>query len=803
MSIKQNIRIKDFIGKMKEIKKRDQEQYGLFTWKNYLSNPWLCVIACILLDILIFVSLRVLFALIAVIVNTLSGVIKNVSNPNRILPDVSFVKSFMTVRIPFIAYLITFIVCIAVDIKLTIKYFILFDDLNIGQEGDGRWTTYEETKKQYPAVPERDGIYTGYGGFPISWDRKEKKIFIDTSAVHNLISGTTRSGKGETLVFCSIDVYSRGTEKPSMIIGDPKVELYKGSYKTLTERGFKCMCLNLGRPSRSVQFNPLDTINALWQKGMALKAAHDITADESFAPAETMVTSFSSSLFSNSAKAAGSSDPFWNDSGSSLLQTLIMQLLIDTNECEKVLEKKLREAWEARKKRWEKQTEKAQHDIMRIMSNMSPYEILFNTNALPPETEFPENELHIYSKQINMYSVAMNYQYLSSHNVTKKDNYLDLFIRIRPLLDKAKNRFTTVASAQDVTKSSIYSTFNSKIQLYSQEPVARMTCRNSFRLLDFGFGNREGKAPIALFYSTPDYDESLYVLASTLIEQLYFVLAKECAENTKDGKCTRKVVFLLDEFGNLPPIAGMESKITVSLGRSIHFDMFVQGFNQLKATYGEDVAETIKGNCGNIVYLLSGDNATNKDFSEMIGNRTVKTATVSGKRFSANKSVTESFKSVPLISPQQLTRLKEGENVVRRIMKRSDIGGSDIEQFPIFNRENQRFKYRYQYLADQFDPQKDDDVPFENAMTFDLEDYRFDIVSYWEAICATTDDLMAKAKEKGIEMDSSNNPEILEMTYQKFVDADLEKRRKKIREAVKARTIQTNEQHKQQKEQAK
>ena len=182
----------------------------------------------------------------------------------------------------------------------------------------------------------------------------------------------------------------------------------------------------------------------------------------------------------------------------------------------------------------------------------------------------------------------------------------------------------------------------------------------------------------------------------------------------------------------------------------------------------------------------------------------MKTATVSGKRFSANKSVTESFKSIPLISPQQLTRLKEGENVVRRIMKRSDIGGSDIEQFPIYNRDNQRFKYRYQYLADQFDPQKDDDVPFENAMTFDLEDYRFDIVSYWEAICTTMDELMAeKDEDDDSEVDTMDNPLILQMTYEHFVTSDLEKRQKKVRESIRKRATVENAERKKAKETAK
>lgn len=65
-------------------------------------------------------------------------------------------------------------------------------------------------------MPESKEEYKGHGGVVIS--RYKKKIFIDDSAVNNLIIGTTRSGKGETYVFPTIDVYSRAEEKPSMII---------------------------------------------------------------------------------------------------------------------------------------------------------------------------------------------------------------------------------------------------------------------------------------------------------------------------------------------------------------------------------------------------------------------------------------------------------------------------------------------------------------------------------------------------------------------------------------------------------
>ncbi|MCF2132056.1 type IV secretory system conjugative DNA transfer family protein [Strepomyces sp. STD 3.1] len=125
-----------------------------------------------------------------------------------------------------------------------------FKDLNQNQKGSSRFTTEKELKKQYRAVPERGERYPGGGGVPISrmdklefvsnWKtykevkgiqkllqahqlfKKTPYLLIDDSPVNNLIIGITRSGKGEVVVFPTIDVYSRAEKQPSLINNDPK-----------------------------------------------------------------------------------------------------------------------------------------------------------------------------------------------------------------------------------------------------------------------------------------------------------------------------------------------------------------------------------------------------------------------------------------------------------------------------------------------------------------------------------------------------------------------------------------------------
>lgn len=87
--------------------------------------------------------------------------------------------------------------------------------------------------------------------------------------------------------------------------------------------------------------------------------------------------------------------------------------------------------------------------------------------------------------------------------------------------------------------------------------------------------------PIAIFMITPDYDSSNHVIASIFVRQLYFILAKG-ASLSKGGKCHREIIFMLDEFGNMPAIEGMANIITVCLGRNIRFNLIIQAYAQLK-----------------------------------------------------------------------------------------------------------------------------------------------------------------------------------------------------------------------------
>ena len=210
----------------------------------------------------------------------------------------------------------------------------------------------------------------------------------------------------------------------------------------------------------------------------------------------------------------------------------------------------------------------------------------------------------------------------------------------------------------------------------------------------------------AIFMVVPDYDSSMHVICSIFVRQIYQTLS-QLATITRGQKLHRRVQFILDEFGNMPPIEGMDSMLTVCLGRNILFALVVQGYNQIDSLYGKDKATSIKDNCQNHLYIFTTNKDTAKEISEKIGYRTIEIDSRSGKVLDLDSTRTTSVDRQPLLSENRLMQLQEGEMVVIRSIMRRDKKGRDIRPKAIFNTEHMRMKYRYQYLAEDFDTEKD------------------------------------------------------------------------------------------------
>ncbi len=118
------------------------------------------------------------------------------------------------------------------------------------------------------------------GGIVIGMSRrgKKEKIHYIADDTHTLTIGATRSGKTRTLVLQSICLMALAGE--SLVISDPKAELYQYTAPFLGKLGYDVICLDFKNPEKSSRYNLLQPIIDAVNRGETDKAemyAWDIT----------------------------------------------------------------------------------------------------------------------------------------------------------------------------------------------------------------------------------------------------------------------------------------------------------------------------------------------------------------------------------------------------------------------------------------------------------------------------------------------------------------------------------------------
>ena len=622
--------------------------------------------------------------------------------------------SFFDIFLPVWELKGLYVLFIAILVVGYIKFYYQvqhsYDSMNVGQNGTSRVTTREEIEKQYKKIPDRGVRFKGKGGLPVA--RDDRYLYIDDSPVNNLIIGITRSGKGEMIVFPLIDIYSRAEQQASMVLTDPKLELAQASIPRLTALGYECHILNLIDPEFSMGYNPLTLIIEEYKNG-------------DMAAAEQLTRAFCYSIYSASEI---SGDKFWSDNSTSLLTALILASIEDNlradDEENAIRLKKHKEIEEEKRNQAILELSKEDRLIYFVQETYKEAtkkgylmeEAIFNdikskfdltdeeiNEILNKEEihinykETPFEYTHDNEKKINLYSIISTFTTLANEKIDENTTELDKYFFSRDENNKARIIYGSIGLSGDKTKGSIYSSMLTGLNVFTQTNIAKMTAKSTFDINKIGFG----KKPVAIFIGLPDYDKSNHFIGSVFIKQLYYTLAK-LATASASGKCYREVIFILDEFGNMPAIEGMDNIITVCLGRNIRFNMIIQSYAQIINLYGQEQAKTISGNAGNHVYILTNDIETADEFAKRVGTETITDISRSGKYYELNKNITENQRERLLIDGEELKALMPGEMIVSRIMKRDDLAGESVRARAIFNLGEYKMLYRYQYLIDYF-----------------------------------------------------------------------------------------------------
>lgn len=108
-------------------------------------------------------------------------------------------------------------------------------------------SSLEEIQKDHPLI-------TSKGGVPLFYD--ENNVYVDADDSHTLILGSTGSKKTRLVVLPTVHILAAAGE--SMIITDPKAEIYGRTADMLEKLGYSVGVFNFRQPSHGDGWNPLE-----------------------------------------------------------------------------------------------------------------------------------------------------------------------------------------------------------------------------------------------------------------------------------------------------------------------------------------------------------------------------------------------------------------------------------------------------------------------------------------------------------------------------------------------------------------
>ncbi len=467
--------------------------------------------------------------------------------------------------------------------------------------------------------------------------------------MHSLIIGTTGTGKTTMLIDPAIRVYAHTQEKPSLVITDPKGELYEKHARALLEEGYDVKVYDLNNPYASSRWNPMERAFNIYHRAIniykeAKKYSGCTPQQAGKEPLEGVVYG---DVWYEFEDIAFPDEESLNKQLASKRQQLINEASFDLRG---VAASICPVSAGTNDTMWEQGAQDFLYGIMLAMLE----------DSIDPR--LGDNKLR--KDQFNFYNLYK----ISNKRDPDPDNPFNSIRRYCSGRAKTSNvplMTSPIINSAPTTTKSYLSVLASKVsQLMEDMGICYATSGT-----EIDFNNFIDK-PTAFFIKVPDHKKERHPLATICVAQLYRTLV-DIANKYPRMQLPRHVYFIMDEFGNLPVIQDFGTMITVARSRNILFNIVVQSFTQLDTKYGKEVAETLKGNFNIQIFLGSEDAATREAFSKSCGDIQLTTEEEQvtkneGKDSSSTSRSTNVQRSVrPLVDPFELSTLPTGTAIVK------------------------------------------------------------------------------------------------------------------------------------------
>ena len=219
----------------------------------------------------------------------------------------------------YIATTLTFFFLVLIGIFVAVSSYFFDREKGFGfktskkDKGYSRWAKDKEIKTAKNIHEIDPKAYTApYAGIPVI--NNGNKMWVDDGEMHNLVVGSTGAGKTSLVVFPQ--VHSLAKKGESIILTDPKGELYEQTAEMLKERGYNIIVLNFRSPQNGNAWNPMALPYKLYKEGntdKAIELLDDLALNILY-------------------QEKSSGDPFWEKTAADYFTGLALGLFEDAKE---------------------------------------------------------------------------------------------------------------------------------------------------------------------------------------------------------------------------------------------------------------------------------------------------------------------------------------------------------------------------------------------------------------------------------------------------------------------------------------
>ena len=486
----------------------------------------------------------------------------------------------------------------------------------------------DAAKREGELVPfDRLSEYEGDGVLKMNLRKPDGKLWqlYSEQGNHVGVIAATRLGKTSSYVIPTVLSFARQKRKKSMLISDPKGEIYRHTAGELQRQGYDVKLINIRDALHSEFWNPLTPIFREYRKvceiadsvetvktpkGLRNRFFGKIYEDQAeldrmiarrqrmaMGTVEKDVEALSHMLI----PVRTMKDPYWEKSAGLTLQGFLWAMLEDSREETRV-------------------------DI-----------------GIPPITE-------------NTFSFSTLFSVYDQMRCDHDFHDGGYFSKRRPDSRAYKLVKNVLLENATMTRHGVVTTFNTAMAAMREASVRTVTICNSFEISSLI------EKPTAVFIDYKDEEQAHYQVISLFVQDAYRRLITMATER-ESGALDVPFYFILDEFGNFPEIENFKTVISAAAGRAVYFILILQSYAQLEAVYGKDTAEIIRDNLNVQVMLGTNNPSTLEEFSKSCREYT-RISPLSAVNGNADTMNTYQVETIRLLPRSRLAHFSPGECVV-------------------------------------------------------------------------------------------------------------------------------------------